>query len=183
MGHGHRLPLPMRGRRRQATPRFQFDANTVVGLPLDGMPVKPFQKLAAPQFFCRALTSVLVQGVPAEASWRLPFEGRGSGQAVFACTVVALVRVFTTMSDSRAQQLAACRRKLPERLSELGPVLRASLIQRFTQCSKAGCRCMRGEKHGPAYYLTVSYAKGRTRQVYVPKDLRPVAAVRYVGTR
>jgi hypothetical protein len=34
---------------------------------------------------------------------------------------------------------------------------------------------MQGEKHGPAYYLTVSYAKGRTRQVYVPKDLRPVA--------
>ena len=35
---------------------------------------------------------------------------------------------------------------------------------------------MRGEKHGPSYYLTVSYAKGKTRQVYVPKDLRPIAA-------
>jgi hypothetical protein len=34
---------------------------------------------------------------------------------------------------------------------------------------------MRGEKHGPAYYLTVSYAKGRTRQVYVPKSLQPLA--------
>jgi len=33
---------------------------------------------------------------------------------------------------------------------------------------------MQGEKHGPAYYLTVSYAKGKTRQVYVPKDLRPL---------
>jgi hypothetical protein len=34
---------------------------------------------------------------------------------------------------------------------------------------------MRGQKHGPAYYLTVTYAQGRTRQVYVPKDLRPLA--------
>jgi hypothetical protein len=34
---------------------------------------------------------------------------------------------------------------------------------------------MRGEKHGPAYYLAVSYAKGRTRQVYVPKSLQPLA--------
>lgn len=34
---------------------------------------------------------------------------------------------------------------------------------------------MQGEKHGPAYYLTVSYAKGKTRQVYVPKDLQPLA--------
>jgi hypothetical protein len=35
---------------------------------------------------------------------------------------------------------------------------------------------MRGHKHGPAYYLTVSYAKGRTKQVYVPKKLQPLAA-------
>jgi hypothetical protein len=34
---------------------------------------------------------------------------------------------------------------------------------------------MQGEKHGPSYYLTVSYAKGRTRQICVPKDLQPLA--------
>jgi hypothetical protein len=34
---------------------------------------------------------------------------------------------------------------------------------------------MRGEQHGPAYYLTVSYAKGKTRQVYVPRALQPLA--------
>jgi hypothetical protein len=31
---------------------------------------------------------------------------------------------------------------------------------------------MQREKHGPAYYLTVSYTNGETRQVYVPKDVR-----------
>ena len=57
----------------------------------------------------------------------------------------------------------------------MGPVLRGSLIERYTQCGKPGCKCMQGEKHGPAYYLTVSYAKGKTRQVYVPKGLQPLA--------
>ena len=40
-------------------------------------------------------------------------------------------------------------RKLVEQLSGLGPVLRVSLIERFTQCGRAGCKCMQGEKHGP----------------------------------
>lgn len=79
------------------------------------------------------------------------------------------------MANARTRQLALRRRKLLQQLCGLGPVLRASLIQRFTQCGKPGCKCMRGEKHGPAYYLTVSYAQGRTRQIYVPKDLQPLA--------
>ena len=79
------------------------------------------------------------------------------------------------MPSPIAQRLASRRRKLVEQLCALGPVLRASLLERYTQCGKAGCKCMRGEKHGPAYYLAVSYAKGKTRQVYVPKDLRPLA--------
>jgi hypothetical protein len=80
------------------------------------------------------------------------------------------------MLSPPARRLAVRRRTLVGQLSRLGPVLRASLIERFTQCGKAGCKCMRGEKHGPAYYLTVSYAKGKTRQVYVPKALQPLAA-------
>jgi hypothetical protein len=79
------------------------------------------------------------------------------------------------MSDLKTRRLAVRRQKLVEELSRLGPVLRASLIERFTQCGRTGCKCMRGEKHGPAYYLTVSYAKGKTRQVYVPKHLQPLA--------
>jgi hypothetical protein len=72
--------------------------------------------------------------------------------------------------------LAARRQKLLDELARLGPVLRASLLERFVQCGKPGCKCMRGDKHGPAYYLSVTYAKGKTRQVYVPKDLHGVAA-------
>ena len=77
--------------------------------------------------------------------------------------------------NAKPQRLVARRQALLAQLADLGPVLRASLIERLTQCGKAGCKCMRGEKHGPAYYLTVSYAKGKTRQVYVAKDLKPLA--------
>ena len=79
------------------------------------------------------------------------------------------------MGNSKTRRLAVRRRALAEELAGLGPVLRASLIERFTQCGKGNCRCMRGEKHGPFYYLTVSYAKGKTQQAYVSKDLKPVA--------
>ena len=79
------------------------------------------------------------------------------------------------MPSPTARRLGVRRRKLVEQLAGLGPVLRASLIERFTQCGKAGCKCMQGDKHGHAYYLTVSYAKGQTRQVYVPRDLQPLA--------
>lgn len=72
-------------------------------------------------------------------------------------------------------RLTRRRQQLLDELGALGPVLRATVIERFTQCGKGNCKCMRGEKHGPSYYLAVSYAKGRTRQVYIPKTLRPVA--------
>lgn len=79
------------------------------------------------------------------------------------------------MKQVPTRRLTARRQQLRDELARLGPVLRASVVERFTQCGKGNCKCMRGEKHGPAYYLTVSYAKGRTRQVYLPKTLRAVA--------
>lgn len=67
------------------------------------------------------------------------------------------------------------RRKALETIRTMGPVLRGSLIERLTQCGKPGCKCMRGEKHGPSKYLTVSHAGGKTRQVYVSKAMKPLA--------
>lgn len=67
------------------------------------------------------------------------------------------------------------RQKAVERLGDVREVLRGSLLERMTQCSKPGCKCMRGEKHGPAYYLTISYPQGKTRQAYVSKDRKKIA--------
>jgi hypothetical protein len=48
-------------------------------------------------------------------------------------------------------------------------MLAGSLVAQFTTCGKATCRCARGQKHGPVYYL---YWKedGRSRSRYVPRE-------------
>jgi Family of unknown function (DUF6788) len=79
------------------------------------------------------------------------------------------------MANKEPQRLLQRRRKAVARLGEVGKVLRASLLERLTQCGKGGCKCMAGQKHGPSYYLTVSYPKGKTRQIYVSKDLKKIA--------
>jgi len=72
-------------------------------------------------------------------------------------------------SPDRARLLHK-RHQAVQRVGDLAETLRASLLERMTQCGKPGCKCMRGEKHGPAYYVTVTYAQGKTRQVYVSRD-------------
>jgi len=71
-------------------------------------------------------------------------------------------------SLKREVQIRKRRRDLVKGLGAGGEILKCSLIERFTVCSRHGCRCMRGEKHGP--YLYVSYFDGKqSRQVYVPQ--------------
>lgn len=46
-------------------------------------------------------------------------------------------------------------------------MLQGSLVALYRKCGKKGCRCERGEKHGPAYCL--SYKEGGvTQMVYIP---------------
>ncbi len=58
---------------------------------------------------------------------------------------------------------AALARELPD----VQQVLRGSLVERFVTCGKPTCKCARGERHGPLYYLTVSRPGGRTQGLYV----------------
>jgi hypothetical protein len=62
---------------------------------------------------------------------------------------------------------ATRRRAIARGLPDPNEILRASLITRYTTCGKAGCKCMRGDKHGPSYTLSVTGNQGRTRQLYV----------------
>lgn len=71
----------------------------------------------------------------------------------------------------------AHRRKsaIARRLPDPTEILRASLVARYTKCGKPGCKCMRGEKHGPSYCVSVTMAPGKTKQLYVRKeDLKTV---------
>jgi hypothetical protein len=59
---------------------------------------------------------------------------------------------------SRLSTLALRNRRegLLKLLPPLREVLRGSLTERFLTCGKPDCRCARGERHGPSWYLSVS---------------------------
>ncbi len=49
------------------------------------------------------------------------------------------------------------------------PVLAGSLVKQYVICGKSGCRCQRGQKHGPLFYLYWK-EQGRSRSLYVPRE-------------
>ena len=52
-------------------------------------------------------------------------------------------------------------------LSQLHPspqLLRASYVRQYLTCGKPNCRCRRGFKHGPFYYLVQCLGTGRVRK-------------------
>jgi hypothetical protein len=71
------------------------------------------------------------------------------------------------INDLSVRQLLARRRRLAAGLSEPERTLRGVLLSEGRRCSSEGCRCRRGELHGPYSYLAV-YADGRSRTIYVP---------------
>src|SRR5436309_12767532 len=71
------------------------------------------------------------------------------------------------LSELSVRQLLARRRRLTAGLSDPERTLRGVLLQKGRTCSSEGCRCRRGELHGPYSYLAI-YTEGRSRTVYVP---------------
>jgi len=55
--------------------------------------------------------------------------------------------------------------------------LRASLVERFSRCGKANCRCHHGgDKHGPFYYLTQCLAVGKVNKFLLKAATQQQAA-------
>src|SRR5437764_7756230 len=80
------------------------------------------------------------------------------------------------------RQLLARRRRLAGGLSDPERTLRGVLLREGRRCSSEGCRCRRGELHGPYTYLAV-YADGRSRTIYVPAAAQAVAEAHVELTR
>lgn len=53
--------------------------------------------------------------------------------------------------------------------AQLLPMMAGSLVEQYVTCGKPGCRCTRGQKHGPLYYLYWK-EQGRSRSLYVPRE-------------
>lgn len=68
------------------------------------------------------------------------------------------------------RQLRDRRRRIARRIPDLEAVVAGSLQDQRRRCGKEGCRCTRGELHGPYLYLSMRAGR-RTRMLYVPAEL------------
>jgi hypothetical protein len=74
----------------------------------------------------------------------------------------------TDVASRTSRQLRARRRRLARSLPDVEGLIGGSVIEQGRRCGKEGCRCARGELHGPYTYVVLPRAGGRTRSVYVP---------------
>jgi hypothetical protein len=75
------------------------------------------------------------------------------------------------LSELSVRRLLARRRRLVAGLSAPERTLRGVLLEEGRRCSSEGCRCRRGELHGPYTYLAV-YTDGRSRTIYVSAAMK-----------
>ena len=70
------------------------------------------------------------------------------------------------MSNATIEKLLQRRNQLAKELSSHAGVLHGTWVERYTVCSRKGCKCHRGEKHGPRYHLAVM-ENGKQKQHYI----------------
>jgi hypothetical protein len=80
------------------------------------------------------------------------------------------------LKESSVRQLRARKRRLARALPAVDETLRGAMLTQGRRCGRPGCRCARGELHGPYTYLSLGRERGRSRLLYVPAAL--VEAVR-----
>lgn len=61
------------------------------------------------------------------------------------------------------------RQKLLAELARLPLIIHGSYFERYSTCSRPGCACHEGERHGPRAYIA-ERKDGRPRQHYVKQD-------------
>ena len=80
------------------------------------------------------------------------------------------------------RQLLARRRRLGSAVADPEGTLRGVVLHAGRRCSSAGCRCRRGELHGPYAYLA-TYSDRRSRTIYVPAASAEVVEERVALTQ
>jgi len=75
----------------------------------------------------------------------------------------------------RLKRLTKKKDKFLRQLPDASRVLRASLVERYLTCGRANCRCSKGHKHGPFYYLSITLGVGKTKQIQIRPEQRALA--------
>lgn len=68
------------------------------------------------------------------------------------------------------RELRQRRRQVMRQLADTPEILRGSLLERYLTCGKPGCKCARGERHGPVWYLSVTLKAGQTVGMQMPVE-------------
>ena len=76
----------------------------------------------------------------------------------------------TDLSGLSLRQLQDRRRRIARQIPDLEAVIAGSLQNQRRRCGKEGCRCARGELHGPYLYLSLRAGR-RTQMLYIPAGL------------
>jgi hypothetical protein len=71
----------------------------------------------------------------------------------------------------KLQELEEKRRRVRERMTEVGDMRQGTLTERYRKCGKASCKCASDESyaHGPSFSLTKS-VKSKTVTRVIPKQ-------------
>ncbi len=72
-------------------------------------------------------------------------------------------------SLTNSEQLLQERDRLLAEMTSFSSLLHGSWVERFSTCSRPGCKCHQGKRHGPRRYLVVN-VNGRQRQRYIPNS-------------
>ena len=70
------------------------------------------------------------------------------------------------LKELTVAQLRARRSELVASTPRIDGFLPGALVEQHRRCGKEGCRCTRGEPHGPYMYLQVT-----GRSVYIPAEM------------
>jgi hypothetical protein len=87
-----------------------------------------------------------------------------------------MAKIYATAKSTLA--LRQRKRFLLSQLKVRPDSLRASLVERFSRCGKANCRCHDGgdNKHGPFYYLTQCLAVGKVNKLLLKTPVQQQTA-------
>jgi hypothetical protein len=70
------------------------------------------------------------------------------------------------MTNKNVKKLIQERAELLAKLEKLSQLLHGTWVERYSVCSRPGCTCHQGKRHGPRHYLVIN-EKGRQRQKYI----------------
>ena len=85
----------------------------------------------------------------------------------YTCIQMKASSELARLSDLALRQR---RQGLANQLPPVTETLRGSLVERYVTCGNPACKCAKGERHGPVWYLTVTLGPGKTTGGIVASD-------------